>query len=335
MLTSIQGLRAIAAWLVVGHHFSQLYLPADTTGRLAGLFHEYGAIGVDLFFAISGFVVFISIQKKTPTVRAFTVNRLVRILPAYWLFTTLTAVVVGLYPGAIPLTSVEGLFLVKSLLFIPTQNPAGIGLYPLMTVGWTLNYEVIFYLILSGSLYLRGGYQIAAIAAGICGLQVIGMIFPIQLSYYNNEIMYEFILGIIAALIYQQGLLTRITSMAACTMIIGAALFIFSNGQVEHTIIKNGLPCAIILCGCISLENRLGTNGVISKLGDWSYSTYLSHVLVISLVLAISRHWPMPDYAACAIVIILTVAASYASFRMLEKPAMRFCKKRLMSKADQ
>ncbi|WP_423739956.1 acyltransferase family protein [Delftia acidovorans] len=90
MLYSIQTLRAIAAWIVVAHHYVQAHGFSQKTPYFAFL-SNYGAIGVDIFFIISGFVVYNSARKNTASPLNFAIHRAARIIPIYWLCTFITA----------------------------------------------------------------------------------------------------------------------------------------------------------------------------------------------------------------------------------------------------
>ena len=76
MIISIQFLRFIAAFLVFIHH---IYV-------IQGVETSLGYRGVDLFFVVSGFVIYIVTEKEN---KNFFLNRLIRIVPMYWSFTIL------------------------------------------------------------------------------------------------------------------------------------------------------------------------------------------------------------------------------------------------------
>ena len=116
-------------------------------GRSGQVFIDKGAVGVDIFFVISGLVIFLSTEGKSlPPVR-FLLYRLFRIVPAYWLYTVLMALVVVFARPVLPDQTVDWSHFLLSLLFIPTENPGGYGIYPTLNVGWTLNYEMLFYVL--------------------------------------------------------------------------------------------------------------------------------------------------------------------------------------------
>lgn len=330
MLNSVQILRALAAWLVVGHHYIQLFYSNNVSGVIAETLHAYGAIGVDLFFIISGFVIYASTSKKPSTPGAFIQNRLARIVPAYWLFTSITATVLLYAPGSIPLTAFEPLFFFKRLFFIPAQNPSGIGFYPLMTVGWTLNYEASFYAVFFVSLFLPAKYRVASLFAGIALLQFISSKFGGSFSFYRNAIVWEFLLGVALQIAYQREWLSRISPALAALATATALLAVVYAGPVSHSPYKSGIPCAIILCAAVSQERFFPKHNFFARLGDWSYSTYLCHVLVLCLALQVSARYQVNDFVLIVGVCTLILAMSYASFSLVEMPASLLIKKHQM-----
>ncbi len=91
MLYSLQALRAFAAWVVVCHHFMQIFFDFHATGPVGQLLTDRGAVGVDIFFVISGLVIYLSTCDKPVEPRQFLLNRVLRIVPAYWFYTALMA----------------------------------------------------------------------------------------------------------------------------------------------------------------------------------------------------------------------------------------------------
>ncbi|MFB3301880.1 acyltransferase family protein [Pseudomonas sp. AMR01] len=329
MLNSIQILRALAAWIVVFHHYMQIAYNFEQTDGVSVALFKYGAIGVDLFFVISGFVIFLSASGKDVTPKIFALHRIVRIAPAYWLFTLITAAVLILAPSVVPLTLYEPVFLIKSLFFIPAQNPAGIGIFPVITVGWTLNYEMAFYAIFFFSLYAPAKLRIPAIVLGVLLLRKFVPDLGGDFVFFKNKIVYEFLFGIFIAYAYQKGMIQKIPTAIAALITAIAIWKIAGYGPVNHDPFRSGLPCAAILIAAVSQERYFSRIGFLSKLGDWSYSTYLCHVLVISVMIQAQLAFNLTDSITLALIVLGIGAASYASFTLLERPLSRLTKNKM------
>ena len=330
MLESIQLSRAIAAWVVVFHHFVQIYSPSSG-GWFDKLFGGYGGIGVDVFFIISGFVMYKSTHEQAVSPGSFVFNRLVRIVPAYWLYTCLTAVLLITIPRIIPYTTFEPGFFLKSLFFIPAPNPSGIGFFPLVTVGWTLNYEMAFYLVFAIALFVWSDVRLAAIIIGMYLLQTEIPKISVEASYYANKICNDFVMGLIVGVIYCKHRLKMPLVVALALAIV--SLWMISKYPHSHDPIQIGLPCAILLAAILSQESLLKIPSWIIKLGDCSYSTYLCHVIVLSIghrAMAVFGLNPWLTFVMCCIVI---AAISWVSYRFVEQRATAYFKKNVQIKS--
>ncbi len=136
--SSIQTLRALAALSVLFYHESSTKFTV-------------GAVGVDIFFVISGFIMGTIGYRETPL--DFMMKRIIRIVPLYWLVTAAVCLV-SLIPGVFHQFSCDLPSLLQSLFFIPYVNQAG-HIEPLMVPGWTLNYEMFFYAVFAVGLAIR------------------------------------------------------------------------------------------------------------------------------------------------------------------------------------
>ena len=125
----IQFLRFVASFLVLlTHSFSPFF---------------NGSIGVDIFFVISGFIM---MHVSSNDVKKFLIKRFIRIVPLYWTLTILFFLVVLFLPILVDKSEANFHYFIKSLFFIPYNN--GEGHLPVIFLGWTLNYEIIFYIFL-------------------------------------------------------------------------------------------------------------------------------------------------------------------------------------------
>jgi len=205
MLISVQALRARAAWTVVGHHFMQIFFGFQADTALGQLFVDKGAVGVDVFFVISGLVIFLSTENKQLPPWRFLLYRLLRIVPAYWFYTVLMALLVVFARPVLPDQSVDAPHVLMSLLFIPTENPGGYGVYPTLNVGWTLNYEMLFYVLFAWALLFRRQWRLLVVAALLFAVCQAWTSFGWISDFYRSDIVCEFLLGIGIGMLYRKG----------------------------------------------------------------------------------------------------------------------------------
>ena len=131
-IESIQLLRFISAFLIITIHLG----------------YNFGHIGVDIFFIISGFIITYVSQINSSQ---FFIKRFIRVIPIYWLVIFIFFISLNLFPNLFDLSKPNIIYLLKSIFFIPFNN-LNTGHYPIVIYGWTLNYEIYFYLIFSISL---------------------------------------------------------------------------------------------------------------------------------------------------------------------------------------
>lgn len=337
---SLQILRGIAALSVVLLHVSDmLWRYTDRHGlfcQLASVWHT-GAAGVDLFFIISGFVMVQSTRTKfrqNGSSREFMTRRLIRIVPLYWLYTSIMLVLV-LLPFTLKNQFFSGIYTVKSYLFIPAVNPAdGLDL-PLLAQGWTLSYEMYFYGIFAVLLRFQERFLLPAISTLFFLSVMVGLWLETQdpiLKVVTSPLLLEFVLGCHLARLVN----TRNISSRICYILIAGSLIalFFSHrlaGNAELRVIVWGLPAFFLATGCVFLEKN-GMEGIpgrklLTTLGDSSYSTYLSHTFVVLCASTLLKrklilHTVHNDLLVfCSVMVCLLVG--YISYRYFEKTFSR------------
>nr|GEZ66693.1 hypothetical protein [Tanacetum cinerariifolium] len=242
MLISVQALRALAAWAVVCHHFMQIFFDFHPSGPVGRFFTEKGAVGVDIFFVISGLVIYLSTVDRDIPAGRFMLNRVIRIVPAYWLYTLVMGLLVVVAQPLLPHQVVDWQSFILSLLFIPSENPGGYGLYPTLNVGWTLNYEMLFYVLFSLVFLFQQRLRPLILGAALFAItDVLGRSGLVS-RFYANDIVYEFLLGIFVGIVYRRGWIGE--RLWLPLLAIGAALFAIDNLQPAPRIINWGLPSA-------------------------------------------------------------------------------------------
>jgi exopolysaccharide production protein ExoZ len=280
-LVNLQYLRAIAALMVVWFHarnqadWLKLQFPSD-----------FGEGGVDLFFVISGFIMVYTTHGKDISPQQFFIRRLQRIVPLYWVATVGVVCVALVAPTLLRSTVVSWPHVISSLLFFPMLSPAFPDKYwPLIIPGWTLNYEMMFYLIFSISLILKGSQRLIALFIALGCLVGFGYMnsWVGLLGFYSNSIMLIFLLGAMFGYLYINGVVRLDSLMAWAVVLMAIMLFIFLRFHpVGGRVVDAGIPAAILVAGFCMLptlfENHLKW---LSRLGDASYSIYLSHVFTL------------------------------------------------------
>lgn len=193
----IQYLRGLAAIGVVIFHLSIQY----------GYSFEIGRYGVDIFFVISGFIIWCSTSTKALSALEFMRKRLWRIVPNYWIATIVTAIAVSLKPQFFYENDLTANSFIKSLLFIPYFDNHG-KIFPLVLQGWTLNLEMFFYVIFALFVGFKANIRAVGISVSFLTLTGIGLLADFHdpvLKTYTRPILIEFIAGMWVGVAYSKG----------------------------------------------------------------------------------------------------------------------------------
>ncbi|AWA39898.1 acyltransferase [Pseudomonas fluorescens] len=327
MLISVQALRALAAWAVVCHHFMQIFFDFEARGPIGQLFIDKGAVGVDIFFVISGLVIFLSTEGKALPPARFLLYRLFRIVPAYWLYTVLMAVLVVFARPLLPDQTVDWSHLLLSLLFIPTENPGGYGIYPTLNVGWTLNYEMLFYVLFAWALLFRLQVRLLVVAALLFAVCQAWTGFGWVSQFYRSDIVYEFLLGIGIGMLYRRGWIGP--ALWLPLLGIGAALVAIYHLPPEPRLLNWGVPSAVLVMASMALERHVERNRLLKLLGDCSYSVYLMHVLVLSAGGYVARRYGINPYLMFIVCALAIAIGSWLSYEWVEKRSYQWLRARI------
>jgi len=266
-IANLQILRLVAAGMVLFGHLNHEVLKKPV---LAPGFVPFQPIwwhcGVDIFFVISGFIMALITRDsfgQPGEAARFLRARLVRLVPMYWLFTTLTLLAMALLPSEMRHHATNWKQVLGSYLFVPlTLNSDG-NPRPVMILGWTLNYEMLFYGIFAASMRLERRRGLIAIGATLIALAAAGMIFtlPMPFKVWCDSIVLEFLLGM---LIY--GLWRRCGALPPWAGLVIAgqgylAMAAFMAGGIAnhfdaYRVIWGGMPAAMIAAGALMMRER-------------------------------------------------------------------------------
>jgi exopolysaccharide production protein ExoZ len=293
---AIQILRALAALLVAFGHFQHeaSTLPTAASSGFAPIIIDLTGAGVDLFFIISGFVMVYAshdLFESRDGGRLFLTRRIARIVPLYWMMTTLFLLTLALTPNVLSSIAPTGLEILKSYLFIPYARDGAEMIQPIYKLGWTLEYEMFFYVIFSLVLFLPMRSAVFAIALLFCSLSAVGAWLspaPALLAFWTHPIILEFVMGALIAVVYLGG--RRLSAAQRITLLLAGvsgfaatAAFGFDAHGPWRPLLW-GLPAAMIVAGSILHSSRTSANRVtrwLVALGDASYVIYLVHPMII------------------------------------------------------
>lgn len=337
-IVGIQCLRAVAALSVLLHHTLEelfQYLPNNAVSEALT---RAGAVGVDIFFVISGFIMYESTQRLDEThplssASDFLKRRAIRIIPLYWslLLLTLALHSTGLLYKSKTITLADS---IKSFFFI--QNP-----HMLIGLGWTLNYEFYFYTIIAAGIALglhRHRLGFTAIFLGVMIAIANQSLIPGGFSYLGNPIVMEFLFGMCIArfLKSSDGIPAPAFFPIAAAASALIAFFAFrENGNSTNGIsylprfLVWGLPSALIVLAACSVKRA---PQLISKLGDASYSLYLCHAFVMTALGTVIKARPPATPIQTALyafsAITFAIAISWICHENFEKPISQHLSRR-------
>lgn len=319
----IQYLRAIAALMVVVHHARHYY------GEVPG-WTDFGSRGVDIFFVISGFIMVHATRAFDPVRDAgqqaldFFVRRAIRVVPLYWLAL--------LYQNrSFFLEGNVGLGILADFLFVPRYSwtfPTQI--WPTLVPGWTINYEMLFYL-LFGLALLFGRRRYAALVGAIGVLVLIGGIWSFEsapLKFWTDSVLGEFALGVGVYFLFSRSQWVPGRGLLWAAMLLGIAGLAVPNQGVPR-LLADGPFAAMVVWSGLYLGRFLKPRRGLSLLGDASYSIYLTHVFAFppcyALCNALGLADPTPANIALALGLCTTVAVALgvAVHLFIEKPLLR------------
>lgn len=358
-INSIECLRGTSALLVVCYHYRQFL--NDITPKLGHILFENGRIGVDIFFVLSGFAIYLSTQAPSEQgVLRFLLRRFFRIVPLAWL---LMAVVWLITPGLSPEATL------KSLLFIPlSPESAPFFGYNILPVAWTLTYELCFYVLFALALGVaprQRGLVVAALVLGMVGLlqwhsgQSLSIdpyqeeIFktlhlgPLWVGIFANPLFLEFLCGVLLAWLY----LRHASALAKIPVSLrtGAYLFLlaffishfFSGYAMGHGLNRKGLAAIALFALYLAMHvdpllawfnQRFapGPGGVFQFFGQISFSLYLVHgVLPLQI-----DHTPLLNHlyehssgwGKFVLLFSFSVLAAYVLHVLIERPCHKLGK---------
>ena len=316
----------MAAFLVIIYHVVEQWT-THIPGYPAGEYWPNGSAGVDIFFVISGLVMTMSAQRNAGRVHpvwTFSKDRIIRIVPLYWVVTTLKIAVVLVVPALATRTTLDPLYVLGSYALLPVRDATG-SIAPVLPVGWTLTYEMFFYILVAVALAIRTPLNRVCVPV-LLAFAALALVGPS--NGFPNTIVIEFMFGIVIgnavprlqSLHWTVGMIVGLAALALLLVVPGI------SGLARP--LTWGLPAAFIVAAVVSTElsMRRWLPRWLLAAGNASYATYLTHGFVVPAVFLLCvRSLPL-DWAGLTATIIVSLILSgilgQITHQIVEKPLL-------------
>lgn len=340
-LGRVQILRFFAATAVLFAH-----LQHEIATRLpdGGVFRPFtlidGGFGVDLFFVISGFIMYhVSADKfgQSGAARTFLVRRYLRIAPLYYLATALMLAATFTFSDAVSIASPDIGHVVASLLFLPAQNALGQPV-PVLKLGWTLNFEAYFYVMFALALLFGRRTGLAVLVLSLSAVVALAQIVPgppVWLSFWGQSLVFEFLGGIGIAMLYQRRLAmstAQAWALIAASLVVLAALRTGGAIPFLPRAVYAGVPAWLIVFAVVAAPLAQGGGALTRFLvagGEASYAIYVIHPFGIraGAILWARLNLPSQPWLYIAALMMVVIAAALAVNVLIERPLDRWLRR--------
>jgi len=339
-LESIQILRGLAALSVVLFHYRFYLVPEGKSMEVPNKLFGWGAIGVDLFFVISGFImVYVTAGKihGLKTSLNFITNRLTRIVPAYYiilLFAFLTGGTMSIfhYPEKVD-------NLVSALTLQPyLSSPAPLylsesGMY---NVRWALNYEIYFYLALAVCLLFK--FRLFSLTCWFAAPVIVAyFLMPsvtfstngyefnsVLVRFLTNPIILEFSIGVATGYAFLHLKKSNEKFCFALAMLIFLSIIVaIIHGYIKAYNLISASVFAVLIVTFSSADNIIAklTPRFFTMLGNISFSWYLLHAPLASFISdKIEKKFPDVMHSTFGFIalLMLSILFSFLSYKYIE-----------------
>ena len=340
-LPNIQILRACAALMIVVNHCG-----IETARQAAALGHgplfddaPWGS-GVPLFFAISGFIMVVTSAQSFGSGAAaldFLRRRIIRIVPLYWMVTTFALAVLLVAP-ALMKKAPHGdyLYVAASYLFFPYMRLSG-DVRPLATPGWTLNLEMLFYVVFTVALLFPRRVGLSVLFGGLgllVAAQVSGILPGVALNFWGDPIVLGFLLGAAIGIAHVKGWRLSGGWALVLTAVGFYTLFHAVFPELPEADLFRRLAAAVPAATVVAafalapqIDERHWLWWPALLIGDASYSLYLVHEFLLRamhIVWAKVMVGLLPLWAFIPIGMATAIAVAITVYWLFEKPVTRW-----------
>ncbi|MDQ8163090.1 MAG: acyltransferase [Gemmatimonadota bacterium] len=343
-LLFVDGLRGVAALMVVAFHFHENIAPAVQAWlpSLATQLFLHGNLGVEVFFVLSGFVIAQSISAGERSLRylgRFGLRRSIRLDPPLWVTILLECMLISLTLVVAP-SRTAVLPSWSQLLANVTYTQHFLGYKDIVPVFWSLTFEVQFYVVAVSALIARRALDIGRIPGALIFCAAFTYSLSIWLELVRAPLpglfidrWFQFSLGVAAWLVCRQMIPATAALLGGASIL---ALVSVSGAPVYR--LQSTIACLVTAATMIAVgrSGRMGSlldGKVIQFFGKISYSLYLVHLLVGWRLITLSRIALGPEFgpllgtAIFLAAVISSVAAAWLMYLLVERPSIRFARR--------
>ena len=316
-VVAVDALRGVAATMVMAFHYSTRFGQLHGPWPGLGFTFEGGRLGVQLFFMISGFVIFMTLDRaQHPS--EFLVSRFSRLFPVFWVAVLLTGGVelslhlLGQQYGWS--TVLLNLLMVQGLLQVPDID----GAY------WTLQVEVLFYVCMLGLWLFSGFANFRRLLAVWLSLALVKVCLPAVLGLRVPNVVNEFLvldyipwfgMGMI---LFMRGQSTRNAFDLALYAL--ALLCVALGNPVHVTLVTIGF--SVVLTLAVRRPPRLLLARPLVWMGAISYPFYLVHENLGYSVMLAAAKWGATPWVSVVCAVVMAFLLAWTLHVLIEKPAM-------------
>lgn len=310
MYLNLQVVRGVAAMMVVMFHALRMAPTYGLDSGWLGRSGEWGSCGVDVFFVLSGVVLTLSVAKTMPQAHTFFMARCRRVVPLYATLTVLLVLLPLVLPALFRGQPPSWTHALASLVF---SSQWLIGQVPVLYVGWSLEYEMLFYGAMAVCLLTRNKQLVLWGCSGLLLMGVVAGLPPVAI---------EFALGVLVAKTLHVGARWGLWLTLAGVGCLCASVGTLFDVESFRVLIW-GVPAALMLAGLMRLPQV--APGLGSFLGEASYSIYLIQVFALPAIFKVVQRWlaAVPADAVTMLAVLLTVCAGVFVHLLIEKPLAR------------
>ena len=335
-IISMEGIRGFAVFLVFLVHYVALIEPwlyqDSITFIVANYMRSIGYLGVDLFFVLSGYLIYGMLIKKQIPFGSYIFRRIRRIYPTFTVVFVVYLVLSVLFPGEskIPKDLGEGvIFVVQNYLLMP-------GLFdvePIVTVAWSLSYEFFYYLLIPVVITFLGMRLWESGSRILLFLTVTIISFGLFAIYGGHIELLMFVSGILLFETMDNRFIEKLPPIGLPALLLAIFSVIFinvfdMNGWWNYVLLYVLFYIFCLECFLSTgITGRLFSSAPVRWLGNMSYSYYLIHGLALNLLfLLIDKIYPAQNtdiwlfWLLLPFVFFLTLIPSSLLFVYIEKP---------------